>query len=57
MYVNVRIKTLNNDLATIKVEIPKDLRDYDYDTLNDVVSDYLDDNVTEVKWFRIIQTL
>lgn len=55
MYVTVRFKTKENDLCNIKVELPKTIRDYSDDTINDVVSDYLDDNLVEVKWFRVVK--
>ena len=55
MYVKVRIKFLDGDVANIKVDLPSDLKDFNHDTLDDAVSDYLDDNATECKWFRIIE--
>lgn len=53
MYVTVRLKTKEGDVFNIKVELPSDIKNYEPDTINDVVSDYLDDNLLEVQWFRV----
>ena len=53
MYVKVRLRLKTGSLTTLRVELPKDLRDYNQDTIDDVVSDSLDDNKVRHKWFRV----
>jgi len=58
MYVKVRIKTAIpcHPTITMKVDLPADIRDLETDTITDVVSDYLDENRIQYKWFRVLMT-
>lgn len=40
----------------MKVDLPADIRDLETDTITDVVSDYLDENRIQYKWFRVLMT-
>lgn len=53
MYINVRVRLKTGEAVTVKVEIPDDIKDYGKDTIDDAVSDWLDENKTEYKWYRV----
>lgn len=53
MYVKVRLKLKSGELTTIRVELPKDIRDYHEDTVDDAVSDVLTEKGVDYKWYRV----
>ena len=53
MYINVRVRLITGDAVTVKYELPNDIKDYNKDTIDDAVSDWLDENKVEYKWYRV----
>lgn len=58
MNVNVRVRLKNGEIATLKAEIPNeivenDLENFD-DAVQDGISDWLDSNGFEYRWFNIV---
>lgn len=53
MYINVRVRLKTGEAVTVKAEIPDDIKDYGKDTIDDAVSDWLDENKIEYKWYRV----
>lgn len=53
MYINVRVRLKTGEAVTVKAELPDNIKDYSKDTINDIVSDWLDDNKVEYKWYRV----
>ena len=53
MYVTVRVKLKSGEITTIRTELPKDIRNYKEDTISDFISDKLDDDGVEYKWYRV----
>jgi uncharacterized protein (DUF2267 family) len=52
MYIKVRVRLKTGEATTIRAELPNGLKDYSQDTIDDAVSDWLDDNGVEYKWYR-----
>jgi uncharacterized protein (DUF2267 family) len=52
MYVKVRVRLKTGEAKTIRAELPNNLKDYSQDTINDAVSDWLDNNGVDCKWYR-----
>jgi hypothetical protein len=55
-YVKVRLKYKTGLKNEFYIELPKDRRDNKPDTINDIISDWMDENKIIYKWFRIIGT-
>ena len=53
MYINVRVRLNSGEAVTVKAELPDDIKDYGKDTIDDAVSDWLDENKIEYKWYRV----
>ena len=55
MYARIRLKLKSKKLAEMNIELPKDLKDYSDDTINDAVSDILDEKGVYYKWYRVLK--
>jgi hypothetical protein len=55
-YVKVRLKLKTGFKNEFYINLPKDRRDNKPDTINDIISDWFNENEIEYKWFRIIGT-
>jgi len=55
MIVKVRLRQINGEIKNLEVKLPDDIRDYYDDTINDCVSDYLDENNIKYKWYRVAE--
>jgi len=55
-HVEVRVKHTSGIKSQFKIELPQDRRDDEVDTINDIISDWLDENGADYKWFRILGT-
>lgn len=53
MYVKVKLRLKTGELTTVRAEIASDIKDYKKDTIYDVVSDWLDDNGVQYRWYRV----
>jgi len=51
--VNVRIRLKTGRLVSLIIALPLDIRDYNRDTISDCVTDYLQDNKIDYKWYKI----
>lgn len=54
MIVTIRIRLKNDVIGTMEAILPDDLKDNSEDTLNDAVSDWLDENSIKYKWYRVL---
>lgn len=53
LQLKVRVKLTTGVVNNFNVKIPDTLKDYSDDTLNDIVSDWLDDHNIKYKWYRV----
>ena len=53
MHVKVKLRLTTGEIKTLTVKIPDDIRDYKQDTIDDAVSDWLDEKGIKYKWYKV----
>jgi hypothetical protein len=54
MYVLVDVKLKTKEARQLKVELPKDIRDFKQDTIFDVVGDLLEEKGIDFKSYKVV---
>lgn len=53
MHAKVKLRLTTDEIKTLTVKIPGDIRDYKQDTIDDAVSDWLDEKGIKYKWYIV----
>jgi len=55
MIVQIRVRLKNGDMATLPAQLDMDnVRFCDRDKIDDIASDWLDENKIDYKWYRVL---